>query len=341
MAGVFTSAAKTGKCELVIKKESSSEESSAIESGEYADLFKVITLNHLQITGFSSLTSLPPDIGRLDGLLQLILTQNDLTTLPNEIASLSKLKHLDISQNKISSVPASLYNLHSLQTLIASHNALTDDSFTADKALSSALPNLHHVDLLDNKLTKLPDFVYSTHPIQELIASDNAIETIEPGIGLLTGLKHIDLKRNKLTSLPYELSTCSKLRVMKFEDNPLSDRRLLKLVAQHGASKPKAVLDYLASHTPKAEGQASKGKKGKSKTKSPRVSEMLDADDDDVEFVSDKTRIQIVRPSQYVEVKASASARSVRPYLVCAVIRGVNLADEVAYKEFISLQVCV
>lgn len=341
----------------MIKRESSSPESRAIETGEYHDLFSISTLNHLQITGFPSLTSLSPDIGKLGNLLQLTLTHNSLATLPDEISGLSKLKHLDVSHNKITSIPASLCSLHALQTLIVSHNALTDESFpptsgTDDASSgggkgraepSDAFLALHRIDLLGNKLTNLPELVYATLPLLDLVASDNLITTLEPAVGCLVGLKSIDLKRNRLTALPYELSNCTKLRSMGFEDNPLLDRRLLKLVAQHGASKPKAVLDYIASHMPKtatSSDVAPKGKKGPTSTPRKSQASALDDNDEGVDFTTgSKMFIQIVRPAEHVVVTASAGARSVRPYLVCAVIRGVDLSDEVAYKEFITLQV--
>lgn len=349
MAGVFSSAAAASKRELVIRKENASPESSAIDSGNYADLFDVTSLNHLQVSGFSSLTSFSPNVGRLEGMLQLILTQNSLTTIPCEFSRLTKLKHLDLSQNSISTFPSALYDLHSLHTLIISHNALTDDSFpllptpegSGGKGVATPpFPNLHHIDMLQNRLTKLPGVVYGAPLLQELIASDNAISVLEPAIGSILGLKHVDMKRNKLTSLPYELSACSKIRVMRFEENPLSDRRLLKLVAQHGASKPKAVLDYIASHTPKPTGPVAKAGKGKGASKSASFSHLASEDDDVVVFAESRVRIQVSRPAQHVEVKATAAARSVRPYLVCAIVRGMDLEDEVAYREFITLQVC-
>lgn len=349
MAKAFSSAAASGKRELVIKSDSQTPESSAVRSGKFADLFSVSTLNHLEINGFSELAEFPSEVGRLEGLFQLILTKNSLAAIPSEIDSLTKLKHLDVSQNKISTLPVAVYSLHSLQTLIISHNSLTDDSFPPAPEgvdILTALPNLHHVDLLNNQLTKLPDLVYKTHPIQELIASDNEIAELEPGIGSLAGLKHIDLRRNKLRSLPYEITACSKLKNMRFEENPIGDRRLLKLVTQHGASKPKAVLDYIGSHTPKYSGAApaSKGSKVKSGGKSaggarPSPQGDSDEDDDGVVFAEKKVQIQIVRPTEHVQVTATAAARAVRPYLVCAVVRGVDLADDLTYKEFITLQV--
>lgn len=340
MAGVFSAAVATSKRELVIKRESQSPASTAVESDSYDQLFSVTSLNHLQVSGFGGMTAFSPLLGQLEGLFQLILTQNSLATIPDEVGRLSKLKHLDISQNKISILPAAMYSLHSLHTLIISHNALKDESFPPvpeGMDIAMAFPNLHHVDMLHNELTRLPEFVYGTTGIQELIASDNAIASLDGSIGGLSGsLKHIDMKRNRLTSLPFELASCSKIRVMGFEDNPLSDRRLLKLVAQHGTSKPKAVLDYINSHAPKSVSSLTKGAKSKG---AMGTSQQKESEDGEVVFAGSKTRIEIVRPAQYVEVQASPEARRVRPYLVCAVVRGVDLAGGVAYKEFINLQV--
>ena len=346
MSELFSAAAASGKRELVIKKESSSPEAAAVDAGDYSSLFSISTLNHLHLSGFSSLTSLPPDVGRLVALLQLTITHDSLTTVPEEISNLTKLKHLDVSYNKLNSLPASLYTLQSLQILIVSNNELTDDSFppvsSAGCHPSNIFPSLHRVDLLGNKLTQLPEVIYTTLPLLDIVASDNSISTLEPGVGRLLGLKSIDLKRNQLTALPYELSLCVKLRSMGFEDNPISDRRLLKLVVQLGSGKPKAILDYIATHSPKAPvpaAAAAKAKKGRSTGSS--AAEGDGEDGDGVVFSREGSRfIQVVRPSEHVMVRASSVARGVRPYLVCAVIRGVNLSDDVAYKEFINLQVC-
>ena len=351
MSKVFSSAAASAKRELVIKKGSSTPEAAAIESGDWSTLFSVTTLNHLQLSGFPSITSLPPEIGRLVNLLQLTITHDSLLTLPEEISRLTKLKHLDVSYNRINSLPVSLYTLQSLQTLIVSNNELTDDSFppltSAGDEGVNIFPSLHRIDLLGNKLTVLPEVIYATLPLIDIVASDNSISLLESRIGRVQGLKTIDLKRNQLTSLPYELSMCLKLRTMGFEDNPISDRRLLKLVTQHGASKPKAILDYVATHSPRgsSNSDAPKSKQGRAGAERRSSAARLDDDSDDDNDVTFSRRtgkfIQVIRPTEHVVVKASVSARKVRPYLVCAVVRGVDLSSDAVYREFINLQVCL
>ena len=354
-SSVFTSLASAGKRELVIKKGSGSAEAASVESDDYDALFTVTTLNHLQVSGFPVLKTLSPKIGQLDSLLQLILTSNELSTLPDEIETLAKLKLLDVSNNKIAQLPASIYDLQSLHTLILGHNALTDASFPKPPAAALTIfPNLHHLDIVENQLTLLPEFVYDTHSLQELLASDNSIVALESAIGPLVSLKQLDMRRNKLNSVPFELTDCVKLKTLRLEENPISDRRLLKLIAQHGAGKPKAVLDYIASHATKAAASIEEkggGKKGKKKKKETREDSGVKSkpgegggggdSDLEIEFSDSKPRLQIVRPTNFVEVKVTPEARKVRPYVVCAVVRRVELARGTNFAKFIALQVII
>ena len=311
-----------------------------MESGQDESLYSMTALNHLQLSGFSGLTSLSPRVSQLGDLLQLILAHNGLAALPSELGQLSKLKLLDVAHNQLTELPQSLYSLSSLQTLLLAHNCLTDASFPG-LPQEGLLPSLHHVDLTHNQLTELPPFIYSSHGLLELRASDNSISVLDAGVGLLVGLRQLELQRNKLTVLPYELVNCCKLKSTALEDNPLEDRRLMKLVAQHGAHKPKAVLDYIASHAPSKSVKPGDKKHAKKRKKAspaaPPTQEV--ASDLEVEFAESKPVIQVVRPAHYVEVCASAEARRVRPYLVFAVVRGLNLTREEAFKQFIALQV--
>ena len=341
MAEVFSFAVAAGKRELVVKRESlPASQAAAIESGEDDSIYRVETLNHLELSGFTALV-LHPKISGLGAMLQLILPHNGLRTLPAEIGSLDKLKLLDVSDNQITELPPSLYSLHSLQTLLLGYNALTDASFP-DLTGDTPLPHLQHINLVHNQLTQLPTVVYAAHSIMELVASDNSITSLQSDIGKLVGLKQLELKRNKITVLPYELTACSKLRSVCLEENPLVDRRLLKLVVQQGTTKPRVVLEYITSHAPKpvkTTGKKGKRKKCLSQSTPQEEKEEEDSDQDVVEFSDVKPVVKVVRPSEYVEVRVTADARRVRPYLVCAVLRGVDLGRGEAFREFIALQV--
>ncbi len=340
----FSVAARRGKRELVVRRETlGEEEARGMESGEDESIYSVTTLNHLQLTGFAGLSHVSPRISQLNGLLQLILTHNGLQDLPDEIRVLTKLKHLDASHNHLTVLPQALYGLPSLHTLILGHNQLTNPSFPPlPEGTDQLLPALHHTDLTNNQLTQLPALVYKSTSISELLASDNPIGEISPTIGSLSALKQLEMKRSKLTALPFELTACGKLKTLALEDNSFKDRRLMKLVAQHGAQKPKAVLEYIASHSPRPaaeEKPSGKRKGGKKKAAKEVPVKVMEDSDSDVEFSEVKPVVRVLRPSAYVEVRVSPGARKVRPYLVCAVVRGLQLGEQEAFREFITLQV--
>ena len=332
-----------GKREIVIRREALDEaEAAALESGKDERLYAISTLNYLKMTGFTKLTVLSSKLSNLNNLLQLVVTNTALESLPEETGALSKLKLLDTSYSKISSVPQALYRLSSLQTLVISNSCLDDKSFPDIPEGCAGFSALQHLDLGQNQLSCLPAFVYSTVSLLELIASDNSIATLDGKIGNLTNLKVLELKRNKLASLPYEFTSCLKMKSLHLEDNPIEDRRLMKLIAQHGAQKPKAVLDYIASHAPKSSKEKrEKEKKGKTVEKEEEVvSEDVNENDSEVSFQSSKPRVIVAKPAELLEIKTMTAARRVRPYVVFAAVRGLDLTTGENFKQFIAIQVC-
>ena len=336
--GIFKEAATTGKRELTVKKQAFSDEDAAsIETWKDETLFKVRGLNHLRLMGFSSMTSFSPQISQLNSLLELILTNNGLESLPEEIGSLSRLRLLDASHNQLKLLPRSFYSLSSLQKLLLAHNQLCKDSFPPQSAAGSdspPFPSLQYIDMSHNEMEELPEFVYQSVSVLELLSPHNKIQFLSSDVSNLTNLKTLDLTHNSIIFLPAELSQCAKLRFISFDDNQIQDRRLVKILNQFGETKPKAVLDYLAScKTGKGGGGGGGGGKGKKKKGGASV------EDTPSEIVHARYIIKIVRPEQYVMIKSMNAARQVRPYLVCAVIRNLALDEDGALRAFITLQV--
>ena len=333
--GIFKEAATTGKRELTVKKQAfTDEDAAAIETWEDETLFKVRGLNHLRLMGFSGMTSFSPLISQLNSLLELILTNNGLESLPEEIGSLSRLRLLDASHNQLKLLPQSFYSLSSLQKLLLAHNQLCNDSFppqSATGAGSPPFPSLQYIDMSHNEMEELPEFVYESVSVLELLSPHNKIQSLSSDVSNLSNLKTLDLTHNSIRFLPAELSQCAKLRFISFDDNQIQDRRLVKILNQFGETKPKAVLDYLAS-SKTVKGGAGGGKGKKKKGGAP-------VEDAPSEIVHARYIIKIVRPGQYVMIKSMNAARQVRPYLVCAVIRNLALDEDGALRAFITLQV--
>ena len=339
---MFREAASSGKRELVLRKDAMTKATAcSFEEGSDVSLFGVVSLNNLRVSGFHHLPHLSR-ISELTALLQLSLTENQLESLPKELGSLQRLRLLDVSRNSLTSLPTSLFLLPALQTLLMAHNSLSNSSFPADLQVP-VLPSLHQLDVAGNQLTSLPAFLTHTPHLAELRIAHNSLSSLDADlIGGMASLRLLEAHNNQLLTLPHQLASCSKLKTLQLEGNPLKDRRLLKLVTQHGTHKPKAVLDYLASRAPQTGREGAKGKgKGRGKGKVTVVEVAEESEDSDVEFSDRPPVLMVVRPERGcgVEVVATSNARRVRPYIVCTVIRGLTLGHHDTLREFLTLQV--
>lgn len=338
-------ATRGDKRELVIRKGVTPD--SERPPGE--EIFDIVLLNNLEVSGFPELCDLSKKIANLNNLLQLVLKKNGLTSLPAEIGALKSLKHLDLSYNNLSSIPVELYELQALQTLVLSNNKLVQNSFP-DVSLKDCLPHLHYVDISNNHLEELPSFLFNCSQLAELLASNNSLKHLSFEIGHMSQLKTLNLNENSISEFPQELSNCSKLRSLVLTGNPVGDRRLLKLINQHGDTKPRTVLDYVRSHGSSSQpAQAVKTEtKSKKKAKKSASGKKLEADKDDIQDGNDddddvifgaKYCIRVTKPTDVLEIQATQSARAVRQYIVCCVIKNVDLASPGNFKKFITIQV--
>ncbi len=142
---------------------------------------------------FKGLTSLPPEISKLENLTTLNISGNQLTSLPPEISKLEKLTQLDISGNKLTSLPFGI----------------------------SKLKNLIQLDISGNKLTYLPSEISKLKNLKELGISENKLISLPPGISELKNLTQLDISRNQLTSLPPEIKELTNLTQLDISGNQL------------------------------------------------------------------------------------------------------------------------
>ena len=345
---VIEMATRGDKRELVIRKGAGP--NSEHPPGE--EIFDIVSLNNLEVSGFPDLCDLSKKIVNLNNLLQLVLKKNSLTNLPSEVGALKLLKHLDLSYNTLSSIPVELYELQALQTLVLSNNKLVQVSFP-DVSTKECLPHLHYVDISNNQLEELPSFLFGCAQLAELLASNNSLKHLSFEIGHMSQLKTLDLSKNSISELPQELSNCSKLRSLLLTGNPIGDRRLLKLIDQHGNTKPRTVLDYVRSHGSSSQpSQATSVKtepKSKKKGKKSASGKKLEADkedvhdgddqDDDVVVFGAKYCVRVTKPASVLEIQATQSARAVRQYIVYCVIKNIDLTSPGNFKKFITIQV--
>jgi len=175
---------KTGVCNLT--------ESSIVEfPGELLDSVLLKKIRALDLSS-NKLPSIPPAVESYEVLKSLILENNKIRCIPDEIGKLTKLEILNISKNLLTELPSTLCHLKSLREMNASENALR--KFPTQLG---GLRNLCHVNLAHNKITEVPDGISS-------------LEAVE-----------INLDNNQISIISEDISQCSKLKVLRLEENCL------------------------------------------------------------------------------------------------------------------------
>ncbi len=168
--------------------------------------------------------SITSEIGNLNNLTYLDLSQNAIGILPPELGNLSNLVHLNLSFNFIGIIPPELGNLSNLEYLNFAGNSLF---WEANLNLSDLenLNKLTYLNLAANNtggdiLSELVNFSNLTH----LILSSNILSgNIPPELANLSNLTVLHLDDNYLTgTIPPELGNLGNLTSLLLDINFLS-----------------------------------------------------------------------------------------------------------------------
>ncbi|XP_011498436.1 PREDICTED: leucine-rich repeat-containing protein 47-like [Ceratosolen solmsi marchali] len=321
----ITQAIKDNRRELILSGEEVSRK--IAENGLDSTLFDIDTINYLNISN-TCLNHLPDELGNLQNITNLVLHSNLIKNLPNTIGNLKKLKVLDCSQNELEEVPSELRDLPQLMTL----NLRSNQFSYLPPQISNA--KLCSIDLSNNKFEEFPDICYAEliH-LAEVRLNNNLIKVIPTNISVLPSLKLLDLGANQISVIPGEVADCTKLKDLNLKDNPLNDKRLLKLVNQ---CRMKQVLDYVRQNCIKIGNISSinntKSKKGKKSSKN------LDNDniDSELELCVHKLRILKVPDTNFV-IKIMEDVKKVRPFILGCVVKNLTFTEQ-SFKKFIQLQ---
>ena len=133
-----------------------------------------LALERLGLTGV-----VPPELGELTGLKELLLGRNGLTgEIPPELGDLVNLGKLDLSDNQLSGeIPSELGSLANLRRLYLSLNELSGE---IPSELGS-LANLEELYLSRNQLSgEIPPELGSLSNLQRLLLSDNQLSGCIP-----------------------------------------------------------------------------------------------------------------------------------------------------------------
>jgi Leucine-rich repeat (LRR) protein len=232
---------------------------------------RIHSLVQLRLADNALRGSFPECISDLKNLELLDIHENALSDLPRSMEQLLKLKHLNVAGNKLTSLPLDTLAKLPLTELIASTNRLDGVLFPstsgglpqlrtldiANNALLSIMdhtvnmPNLQSLDISNNRITKLPastawpDLLYLT-------ATQNQISVMPKHLSSLRNLKSLDLCNNSLTSVDYDIGLMDNLTVLRLENNPIRERRLVKMTTEDLKTELRNRLSALIS-SPKSD----------------------------------------------------------------------------------------
>ncbi|XP_047456679.1 leucine-rich repeat-containing protein 47 [Mugil cephalus] len=332
-------AATEKRRELVLQGPAVDKRISSI-GGLPSSIYSLTLLNYLEVSQCPSLTEIHEGIRHLTNLQSLILCRNKLASIPDVISNLKSLKVLDLSVNNLQVLPVGIAQLRELNTLNVSCNSLE----VLPEGLSQCT-KLSTINISKNRISGFPADLCSERLdlLSTLVASDNSIEELSGDIHRLAALKVLDLSNNKLREIPSDLSDCPKLKEINFKGNKLSDKRLEKMV---NGCQTKSILDYL-----RGKGRGRHGEEGgdadggrnadKKKRQQQRKKKEKVAEDEDEEEELNKMVVRVLHVSDAptaLTVTVNAEVKDVRPYLVCCVVRGMNLKPGNALKRFLMAQ---
>lgn len=316
------------RCELVL---SGAEITKRIdENGLDPNIFALNKLNYLEISRTSTV-ELPTTLGTLQHLRTLSLHSNQLSGIPLTLGNLSELKHLDISRNVIEFLPKSVNQLVQLHTLNMSTNLVSE------LPVMDQLDKLTVLDISHNQFDQMPPTLLDKRLVHlsELRARGNQITSLPAGLFLLNSLKILDVEDNKISKVAGEVGDLPKLKEVFLNGNPLSDRRLLKMVTQ---CHHKQIIDYIRMHCPREKVESTNVEGDKQKKKKKKKGKDVEGSGlGDIDQIVDS--IRVIRLNDHLPaVVALESTKEVRRYIVCCVLRDVDLKSIGKFKKFISLQ---
>lgn len=289
------------------------------DSGIDLRIFEILTLNFLEVSNIG-LDHLPSEIGCLENMINLALQRNKIAEVPHSIGNLKNLKFLDMSFNSLTGFADSISNLKVLHTLNLSCNKLRN------------LPNLESLSSLvilridHNKLQGLPDGIYGLEHLMEIHAPHNEITEVNKDISRIETLRLVDLSNNQIKELPAQIADCPRLKDLNLKDNPLKDNRLKKMTSQ---CNTRSIMEYISVHS----GEQMKGKKGKKKKQGKGSSK-------ENETQIDARQIHVMKHHKDEKhVIFKDVMKGIRPYIICTVIKNLDLSDLQMYRNFIGLQV--
>lgn len=182
--------------------------------------------------------------GLADGLMELVLKENQLPMVPPGIQQLQRLKCLDLSTNCIESLPDEETwegCCATLEMIDLSFNKLTSIAQLA------SLRKLSQLKVDANLLTSLEGVSWGElKQIVNISAVGNQITAISEDIGKAPSLEYVELSENKITTVPVSICELKKLKGFNIAGNPIKDPKTMK-AAEKGVKDLKTYVEKVGA----------------------------------------------------------------------------------------------
>ena len=163
----------------------------------------------------AGLTELPIEIFDLADSLEILnLSDNRLRSLPADLGRLNKLKIIFLSNNDFEEVPEVLADCPSLSMVGFKSNKI--------RVLGeNILPlGVRWLILTDNQLERLPNSIGKLDKLQKLMLAGNQLRSLPDEMAACQNLELIRLAANRLESLPSWLFSLPRLSWLAYAGNP-------------------------------------------------------------------------------------------------------------------------
>lgn len=179
-------------------------------------------------TIYVKLNYIPQGIFELINLRHLILNNANISIIPTEINNLINLTLLDLSSNNLFYAPKS----YDVKKIIENHCMNCDmilqnrikkinynlQSFPIELC---ALNKLQKLNLSNNILFEIPQFIYNLNTLEYLHLKRNMIDMISTDIANLTHLRVLQLNNNIIKTIPTEILKLTNLYRLNLKHNNL------------------------------------------------------------------------------------------------------------------------
>jgi len=183
----------------------------SINNKEYKKDIEVLNLS-------CRIIEIPKEIGNLQQLRILVLSDNQLAEIPKEIGNLQQLRVLYLNDNQLTEIPKEIGNLQQLRVLNLSCNELIH----IPKEIEN-LQQLQTLDLSSNQLTEIPKEIGNLQKLRSLYLNNNRLAEIPKEISNLQQLQRFNLSNNQLTNIPIWIMYLPRLCTLYINGNPVEN----------------------------------------------------------------------------------------------------------------------